>query len=428
MKKIFFTGFFALLILSSCGGSKKTTETNEKKEPEVKEEIKTITNKDNENNKNADLDFDVLRYLAKYKSIAKKEMKEYGIPASITLAQGILESQAGKSRLAVEANNHFGIKCHKDWRGKTILHDDNEAQECFRKYMNPEESFKDHSRFLAERKRYAFLFRLPKTDYEAWARGLKKAGYATDPSYPDKLIYIIDKYNLSKLDKEVLQEMSVKVTDESEDNEGNKKKKFIYEVQEGETLFTIARKFKIPVKDIQRINNLNDFDIYQGQILVLTESDNNVEETQPETAEPENVTTEAPAEVTETATPENSSTSISSERFTLHTVKQGETLFSISKDSHISLKDLREVNDLTSNEIKVGTVLKIPIDRAQKIEETETDEAEETIDDGAVYHIVKPGETLYRIHINYNVPISKLRKLNNLKGNYIKVGQKLRVK
>jgi len=421
MKKIFFSLFIYSLLLSSCGGSKKVSDTtNEDDQVRTEEKTTVVNNEQTKKTENSNLDFDVLRYIAKYKTIAKKEMKEYGIPASITLAQGILESQSGKSRLAVEGNNHFGIKCHNDWHGKTILHDDNKAQECFRKYINPEESFKDHSRFLAERKRYAFLFRLPKTDYEAWARGLKKAGYATDPSYPDKLIYIIDKYNLAKLDKEVLQEMSVKITDNQNEEDGNKRKKFIYEVQEGETLFTIARKFNIPVKDIQRINNLNDFDIYQGQILVLTESEN---------------VNETPKEKQETVQKEEQETNIekadttpqTNERLSLHTVKQGETLFSISKDYHISLEDLREVNGLADNEIKVGDVLKIPLDRVQK-EEKKLEENQNNSSSEAVYHIVQPGETLYRIHINYKVSISQLRKLNHLKGNYIKVGQKLRIK
>ena len=424
MKKIIISYISALLILSGCGGSKKVASTKPEK-PANKVEQPEV-NKPGISDKQ-DLDFETLQYLAKYKNIAKKEMKEYGIPASITLAQGILESQSGKSRLAIEGNNHFGIKCHKDWQGQTILHDDNEAQECFRKYLNPEESFKDHSRFLAERKRYAFLFRLPKTDYEAWARGLKKAGYATDPTYPDKLIYIIDKYDLAKLDKEVLQEMSVKVNENETEDTGNKKKKFIYEVQEGETLFTISRKFHIPVKDIQRINNLNDFDIYQGQILVLMESDqndtlDNTDDTNNQAETIENPIEEEVPVSTETNTPEDTG------NYQLHTVKQGETLFSISKEYHISAEDIKEANGLTGNTINVGDVIKLPMDKVKKEQEEKPETNITPQEDKAVYHIVKPGETLYRIHVNYKVPISQLRKLNHLKGNYIKVGQKLRIK
>jgi LysM repeat protein len=139
-------------------------------------------------------------YINNYNKIAIDEMVSYGIPASITLAQGILESGAGKGRLAVEANNHFGIKCHKEWEGEQILHDDDELQECFRKYKEPRESFEDHSKFLTTRDRYASLFQLDITDYKGWAKGLKAAGYATDPNYPDRLIKIIEDYQLYKYD------------------------------------------------------------------------------------------------------------------------------------------------------------------------------------------------------------------------------------
>ncbi len=446
MKKLLFLSFI-VLFLNSCGGSKKTiTETSGKNVDKsiTKSEIPAPQADQN-------LDFATLRYIAKYAPIAKKEMKEYGVPASITMAQGILESQSGKSRLAVEGKNHFGIKCHKDWNGEKILHDDNTAQECFRKYKNPEESFKDHSRFLANRKRYAFLFRLPKTDYEAWARGLKKAGYATDPSYPDKLIYIINKYNLSKMDKEVLADMSVKVEEDNTSHK-DKKKKFIYEVKEGETLFTISRKFNVPVKDIQRINNLNDFDIYPGQILVLTENDGNnmttnseeisenkeSEETVTETVEPVNSQEINTTEI-DKKTNEKETKKIDTKNVTLHVVKQGETLFSISKSAGIDINELRRLNNLSGNNIAVGSVIKIPLKKMgqtqtapePKVEKTEPVKKEKdksTTEDNAVYHIVQPGETLYRIHVNYKVSIKQLRKLNHLKGNYIKVGQKLRVK
>ncbi len=448
MKKLFVLSLVISLSLYSCGGSKKTVSKDTKATSKTHREtpIKKTETTNNPVKPAENLDFNTLRYIAKYKNIAKKEMKEYGVPASITLAQGILESNSGKSRLALEGMNHFGIKCHKGWKGETILHDDNKDQECFRKYSNPEESFKDHSRFLAERKRYAFLFRLPKTDYEAWARGLKKAGYATDPSYPDKLIYIIDKYNLGKFDKEVLENMSVKVAEEDKTNT-DKKKKFIYEVKDGETLFTISQKFHIPVKDIQRINNLNDFDIYQGQILVLTESDAADFENEQNTPENTNPPVEEVVEevvVAETPEPVKPVKS-NSQNIQLHTVKQGETLFSLSKEFHISLEDLREANELANNTINVVDVIKIPLDKAQIVtpekptisEEVKETPVVETIvettpekpkETEAVYHIVQPGETLYRIHVNYKVPIWKLRKLNHLKGNYIKVGQKLRVK
>ena len=141
-----------------------------------------------------------VEYFSKYKALAIEHMKRYQIPASITLAQGVLESGAGKSKLAREANNHFGIKCHGDWSGKKTYHDDDRPNECFRRYKNEEESFLDHSLFLAERPRYAVLFQLDVRDYKGWARGLQSCGYATDPNYANKLIKIIEDYDLYRYD------------------------------------------------------------------------------------------------------------------------------------------------------------------------------------------------------------------------------------
>lgn len=138
-------------------------------------------------------------YIERFSALAVEEMYRSGVPASITLAQGLLESRYGLSELAVEANNHFGIKCH-NWAGAKIFYDDDKKNECFRRYASAEESFRDHSDFLRYRDRYKFLFDLEPTDYRGWANGLKKAGYATDPSYPQKLIKIIEEYDLYKFD------------------------------------------------------------------------------------------------------------------------------------------------------------------------------------------------------------------------------------
>ena len=140
-------------------------------------------------------------YISEYSSAAVDEMNRYNIPASITLAQGILESGNGESRLAVEGNNHFGIKCHSNWSGKTIIEDDDEKGECFRKYDKVSDSYRDHSLFLTERGRYSFLFTYKKSDYKKWAKGLKKAGYATNPNYPTLLIDLIERYELYTYDK-----------------------------------------------------------------------------------------------------------------------------------------------------------------------------------------------------------------------------------
>ena len=139
-------------------------------------------------------------YIEQYASLAVEEMYRSGVPASITLAQGLLESRYGLSELAVEGNNHFGIKCHNNWKGGKMYHDDDRKGECFRKYTSPEQSYRDHSDFLRYRDRYKFLFDYKITDYKAWAHGLKKAGYATDPAYPSKLIKLIEDYRLYEYD------------------------------------------------------------------------------------------------------------------------------------------------------------------------------------------------------------------------------------
>ena len=140
-------------------------------------------------------------YVKKYAPAATKNMRFFKIPASITLAQGILESGYGEGTLAKKANNHFGIKCHKEWKGKSITHDDDEKDECFRSYKNPLRSYRDHSLFLVDRDRYSSLFTLNRKDYKGWAIGLKAAGYATDPKYADKLISLIERFNLTRFDE-----------------------------------------------------------------------------------------------------------------------------------------------------------------------------------------------------------------------------------
>jgi len=159
---------------------------------------------------NSAYDQQVGSYIRKFSPVAIEEMRQYRIPASITLAQAIIESGAGQSRLAKEANNHFGIKCHKEWTGKTFHQDDDRANECFRKYNQPEESFRDHSYFLTQRDRYKSLFSLAVTDYRGWAEGLEKAGYATNRQYAEMLIRMIENYQLDLYDKQdLLSESSV---------------------------------------------------------------------------------------------------------------------------------------------------------------------------------------------------------------------------
>ncbi len=201
----------------------------------------------------------VVIYIHKYKSIAQYEMQESGIPASITLAQGILESGAGRGELTQRANNHFGIKCH-NWEGEKVYHDDDRKGECFRKYDHPSQSFKDHSDFLTSRSRYSSLFELHEKDYKGWAKGLRKAGYATDPKYPSKLISLIERYDLHNFDD---LSKAVKTTSKTTVSKNN------YTVQKGDTLYSIARKFNVSVSRVMKLNNMSSSNLSIGQQLIV---------------------------------------------------------------------------------------------------------------------------------------------------------------
>ncbi len=210
-------------------------------------------------------------YIKKYRKIAIKEMRRYGVPASITLAQGILESGSGNSRLAKKGRNHFGIKCTSDWHGRTIREDDDKKDECFRKYRKAKHSYRDHSEFIATKKRYEFLFELDKRDYKAWAAGLKKAGYATNPNYPSLLINLIEKYDLEKYDKRGARRMirrEERNTEDqkdknSEDQKGGNAKYHL--VESGDTMYSIAKKYKKSVDEIKALNKKTSTDIYLGE-------------------------------------------------------------------------------------------------------------------------------------------------------------------
>ena len=202
------------------------------------------------------------KYIDMYSEIAQNEMQLYHIPASITLAQGILESGSGNGRLSVKANNHFGIKCH-GWTGAEIYHDDDKAQECFRKYKDAKYSFRDHSLFLTDRKRYTNLFKLKKEDYRGWAKGLKAAGYATDRKYPQKLISLIERYQLYNFDKEVLGDSY------TQPNKPTRSDTAIYKVVKGDTLYSISKKYDVTVKELQRLNGLSDTSLSIGQELQI---------------------------------------------------------------------------------------------------------------------------------------------------------------
>ncbi len=267
-------------LMIACGGNKrviatrKTPPPSQRKKEVRREEKKIITETPSKPKVVAPYAERVQKYIYEYSSIAKLEMAKYGIPASITLAQGILESGAGAGELTTKANNHFGIKCH-DWVGEKVYHDDDRLQECFRKYDKASQSFRDHSLFLKNRKRYADLFTHHPSDYKSWAIGLRAAGYATDKKYPVKLINIIERYQLYTYDKQVLgskyKGSEQVVTQKPVATVTPEKPKVVnanqHVVQKGDTLYSISRRYNIKVAQLKAYNDLKDNIIAIGQVL-----------------------------------------------------------------------------------------------------------------------------------------------------------------
>lgn len=261
--KLVYISLIFLALTFSCGSKKtvvtKTSKRTKKTEKVVKTKrpkLKTPVVKPTK------IPSSVQDYINLYAQIAMVEMQKSKIPASITLAQGILESGVGKGRLSVEANNHFGIKCH-GWQGQKIYHDDDASQECFRKYSKAESSFKDHSEFLTGRKRYANLFKLKPNDYKGWAKGLRAAGYATDKKYPQKLISLIERYQLYTYDEEILGRPYS--SEEKPVSSGVVK----HIVKKGDTLYSLSRRYKTSVTAIKDLNNMTSNNLALGQILII---------------------------------------------------------------------------------------------------------------------------------------------------------------
>lgn len=214
------------------------------------------------------------RYVEQFSPLAVEHMKVYRVPASITLAQGLLESGAGQSVLARKSNNHFGIKCHSDWRGGKVYHDDDLRGECFRKYRKVEDSYVDHSKFLAERSRYSVLFELNIKDYKGWAKGLQKCGYATDRAYANKLIKVIEDYELYRFDS--AKKSKKTSTGKQPEVTGSPRTVFrtyglIYVVaSKNDSFDAIAQSTGFKVKQLIKYNEVpEDFPLQQGDIVYL---------------------------------------------------------------------------------------------------------------------------------------------------------------
>lgn len=264
-------------------------------------------------------------YIKKYRKIAVEEMERYHIPASITLAQGLLESGAGRSTLARKSNNHFGIKCGSRWEGRTVRHDDDARNECFRAYKHPRDSYEDHSKFLRTGARYAFLFRLKITDYKGWARGLKKAGYATDPRYADRLIDIIELYELDKYDRKGGLKWAEEFPDPHQPYLANE---LLYIVaRRGDTFESLSKEMGISKKKIRKYNELpKDYKFQGGEIVYLEKK-----------------------------------RSRATKDHICYTVRPGDSMYSISQKFGIRLSRLYKMNNMKpeSPAPKVGEILRL---------------------------------------------------------------------
>ena len=302
-------------------------------------------------------------YIRKYSATAVREMYRSGVPASITLAQGLLESRYGQSELAVRGNNHFGIKCH-DWTGKKMYYDDDAKGECFRVYSSADESFRDHSDFLRYRDRYKFLFDYDVTDYKSWAYGLKKAGYATDPSYPSKLIKIIEDYHL--YDYDTMTSASSEVKDNKADRKAGKK-----------------RKKSGPV---------------QKEVVTIPDSPHSIEE---------------PKRLTQAELGEKFSFSLSRKIYSLNGVKfvyanEGETYYSIADKYDLFPKEILRFNDAGSNRaLMTGEVVYIQAKKTRAAKGMDK------------YISDEGGETMRDLSQRFGLKLKNLCKLNGRGKDYV---------
>ena len=313
-------------------------------------------------------------YIALYKEVAIAEMQRSGVPASITLAQGILESAYGESDLCKQSNNHFGIKCKTEWTGEKVYHDDDSRGECFRRYQTAAESYKDHSNFLRTRAWYAFLFKLDPTDFEGWAKGLKKAGYATEKDYPQKLMKVINDYNLNQYTLIALN----KLPNNNQTLASNTRKEEIYE----DTTMAPELIIKISTKQLQENQRKSAEGVTDDSVIIINQ----------------NATKKVVADKKKTNFPEGVFTINHSK---VIYAKEGMSLLSLANQYDISLTKLLEFNDMAEEEI-LATDMLIFIEK--KLTKGATD-----------FHVVNANETLHDICQIEGVRLDKIADYNNIK-------------
>ena len=371
----------------------------------------------------------IKEYISKYSQIAMEEMHRTGVPASITLAQGILETEAGRSKLAVSSNNHFGIKCKSEWTGDRVYHDDDARGECFRKYESPFDSYRDHSDFLKTRAHYASLFQLDPTDYEGWAYGLKKAGYATNPKYPQLLIKLIESYNLQEYSLIALGKKAPTpsddaiVTTEPPKSSTPKISEYITEkllnlpkgvfkinhtrvvvIPKGTSYLAFAQEYDIPLSRLFEFNDMEPQETATKDQLLFLQRKRKSGDSQ------------------------------------YHVVAQGETVHDIAQAEGIRLESLMEYNWLAQGlQPMPGEQLYLKKKAPQPpkmvndhLENSTVQAAKPTNVMGGsagmfTLHTVQPKETLYSISKKYMVGVDDIKKWNGLGTNDLKIGQQLRI-
>ncbi|MBS1738295.1 MAG: LysM peptidoglycan-binding domain-containing protein [Bacteroidetes bacterium] len=348
------------------------------------------------------------QYIATYKDLAIREMKRMGVPASITLAQGLLETEGGNSALLLKSNNHFGIKCKSSWTGESVSHDDDAAGECFRVYKNAEDSYRDHSNFLKGNDRYAFLFKLDPADYKGWAYGLKKAGYATNPNYPQILINNIEKYKLQQYSLEALSDVPVfdatKYTNDPEvksvmpDEESNSSSTNqeitingckALRASKGTSLLAIATLYNIPLSKLLEFNDLqNDGLLPKNQFIFLQKKQIKGDSK-------------------------------------IYVAQRDESLYDISQKNGIQLKNLQAYNSTDNlNVLKEGALVNLqPLVVPAPSREIVSREPVEV--ENQKIHIVQAGESLYGLSKKYSLSVSDLKSLNQLSDDHLSIGQQL---
>lgn len=367
-------------------------------------------------------------YISKYKNIAIEEMQRTGVPASITLAQGIHETGAGTSDLVLKSNNHFGIKCKTEWDGDKVYHDDDARGECFRKYDDPTISYRDHSDFLKNRPYYASLFNLDPTDYEAWAIGLKKAGYATNPKYAQILIKLIRDYNLQDYTLIALGKKSADVNAPAWAKNT--------EVAT-EPLGVAAASKTIYPQGVFKINDTKVIFVSKGISYLKVAEENDIS-----LARLFDFNDMADGDIA----PKDGLLFLQRKRKTgtnaIHTVTSGETLYDIAQAEGIRLESLLQYNYLTPGvQVEAGEKLYLsaPAPATPKLAATRSEAAkaaykmpelskEAVAETEYLVHTVQPKETVYSIAKKYEVGIEDVKKWNELTANDLKIGQQVRIK